>query len=151
MKRLALLALLALALVVVACSSPTPPPAAKEAAVPSPEYARIEAAARQYAPVEIGADLSKLPPAEQQALGKLVEAGWVMDGLFLRQVWAGNEGLLLNLLTDRSPLGQARSHFFLLNKGPWDRLDHDRAFLAGVPAKPEGANFYPAGASKAIA
>ena len=36
-----------------------------------------------------------------------------------------------------------------MNKGPWDRLDHNAAFLASVPPKPEGANFYPAGAAKA--
>ncbi len=112
------------------------------------EQAKLEAATAQYAPTEIGADLSKLPANEQQALAKLVQAGWIMDALFLRQAWAGNEGLLLNLLTDRSPLGQARTRYFLLNKGPWDRLDHNTPFLAAVPPKPEGANFYPAGATK---
>jgi hypothetical protein len=135
-------------LAVAACSSPTPAPEpAKEVVVP--ELAKLQAAAAQYAPTEIGADLSKLPANEQQALAKLVQAGWIMDALFLRQVWAGNEGMLLNQLTDRSPLGQARTHYFLINKGPWDRLDHTAPFIAGAPAKPEGANFYPAGATKA--
>ena len=135
-------------LALAACSSPTPAPEpAKEGVVP--ELAKLQAAAAQYAPVDIGADLSKLPANEQQALAKLVQAGWIMDGLFLRQVWAGNEGVLLNLLTDRSPLGQARTHYFLLNKGPWDRLAHNAPFVAGAPVKPEGANFYPAGAGKA--
>jgi len=139
-----------LALVLAACSAPTQAPVpqpAKEVVVP--EQAKLQAAAAQYAPTEIGADISKLPANEQQALARLVEAGWIMDALFLRQVWSGNDALLLNLLTDRSPLGQARLHYFLINKGPWDRLDHNRPFLAGVPAKPEGANFYPAGATKA--
>ena len=40
--------------------------------------------------------------------------------------------------------------YFLINKGPWSRLDHNRPFLPGVPSeKPAEANFYPAGASKA--
>ncbi len=135
-------------LALAACSSPTPAPEpAKEVVVP--ELAKLQAAAAQYAPTEIGADLSKLPANEQQALAKLVQAGWIMDALFLRQAWAGNEGMLLNLLTDRSPLGQARTHYFLLNKGPWDRLAHNEPFIAGAPVKPEGANFYPAGATKA--
>jgi hypothetical protein len=135
-------------LALAACSAPTPAPGpAKEVVVP--ELAKLQAAAAQYAPTDIGADLSKLPANERQALAKLVEAGWIMDGLFLRQAWAGNEGMLLNLLADRSPLGQARTHYFLLNKGPWDRLTHNEAFIAGAPAKPEGANFYPAGAGKA--
>jgi hypothetical protein len=147
MKRIiALAALVVLAL--AACSSPTPAPApAKEVVVP--ELAKLQAAAAQYAPTEIGADLSNLPASELQALAKLVEAGWIMDGLFLRQAWAGNEGMLLNLLTDRSALGQARTHYFLINKGPWDRLDRNAPFIAGAPVKPEGANFYPAGAGKA--
>jgi len=73
----------------------------------------------------------------------------VMDAIFLRQSWAGNPALLMELLEDRTPLGQARLRYFLINKGPWSRLDHNRPFLAGVPAdKPGGANFYPAGATK---
>ena len=77
-------------LALAACSSPTPAAApAKEVVVP--ELAKLQAAAAQYAPTEIGADVSKLPANEQQALAKLVQAGWIMDALFLRQVWAGNE------------------------------------------------------------
>ena len=45
-------------------------------------------------------------------------------------------------------LPAARLHYFLINKGPWSRLDHNRVFIPGVPAKPEAANFYPAGATK---
>src|SRR5438093_576589 len=37
---------------------------------------------------------------------------------------------------------------FLINKGPWDRLDHNRPFVPGAPAKPESANFYPAATTK---
>ena len=114
-----------------------------------PDQSALEAMARQFVPVEIGADVSALPANERQALAKLVEAGWVMDGLFLRQAWAGNQALLQQLLADPTPLGGARRHYFLINKGPWDRLDHNRRFIPGVPPKPEGANFYPAGATKA--
>ncbi len=135
-------------LIAAACASPATTTSAPAKEVVVPEQAKLDAAVAQFAPTDIGADISKLPASEQQALARLVEAGWVVDGLFLRQVWAGNEGLLLNLLSDRSPLGLARTHYFLLNKGPWDRLDHNTPFLAGVPPKPEGANFYPAGATK---
>jgi Peptidase family M49 len=148
MKRLIALGSLVI-LTVAACASPTPTSTAAPAKeVVVPEQAKLEAAAAQYAPTDIGADISKLGAGEQQALALLVRAGWVMDGLFLRQVWAGNEGLLLNLLSDQSPLGKARTHYLLINKGPWDRLDRNIAFIAGVPSKPEGANFYPAGATK---
>ena len=62
----------------------------------------------RFAPVDLSADVGKLPSNERQALAKLVEAAKVMDTLFLRQVWAGNETMLLNLLQDSSPLGRER-------------------------------------------
>ena len=119
--------------------------------------------AARFAPVEIGADVSKLPPNEQRALGRLVAAARIMDALFLRQVWSGNDALLQQLSREAleaarqagmgaereaSDLALARLHYFLINKGPWSRLDHDRVFIPRVPAKPGGANFYPAGATK---
>ncbi len=102
----------------------------------------------RFAPVDIGADISALPPGEAAALGKMVEAARLMDGLFLQQVWAGNTALLIRLAADRTPLGQARLHYFLINKGPWSRLDHDAAFIPGVPEKPALANYYPEDATK---
>lgn len=102
----------------------------------------------RFAPVDIGVDLSSVPMQERLVLRKLIEASRIMDALFLRQVWAGNEALLLRLVEDDTPLGQARLRYFLINKGPWSRLDHDRPFIPGVGTKPGGANFYPAGASK---
>jgi hypothetical protein len=138
-------------LAVAACSgqphrTSAPPSNSQEASVA--EAAKLAAMIARFAPVDIGADVSGLPENEQRALARLVEAGWVMDGLFRRQVWAGNEGLLARLLADQSPAGRARLHYFLLNKGPWSRLDHNASFVPGAPPKPEAANFYPAGASK---
>ena len=115
-----------------------------------PDVARLQTMAARFAPVEIGADISALPPNEQKALAKLVEAGYVMDRLFIRQVWDRNDFTMRELQADKSPLGQARLNYFQINKGPWSRLDHDAPFVPGVPAKPEGANFYPAGATKAF-
>ena len=113
-----------------------------------PDQAKLQAMAKRFAPVDIGADISGLPASERQALTRLVQAAWIMDGLFLRQVWAGNETMLLYLLKDDSPLGQARLQYFLLNKGPWSRLDDNGPILSGLGPKPPGANFYPAGATK---
>ena len=102
----------------------------------------------RFAPVDLTADVSSLPPNERRALARLVEAARMFDGLFLRQVWAGNESMLLALLGDTSELGRARLHYFLINKGPWSRLDHNEPFVPGAPSKPPQANFYPAGATK---
>jgi hypothetical protein len=105
--------------------------------------------AAQFAPTELTVDLSKLAPADRGVLTKLVQASKIIDALFLRQVWEGNEALLLELARDTTEEGRARLHNFLINKGPWSRIDHNKPFVDGVPAKPEGANFYPAGVSKA--
>jgi hypothetical protein len=115
----------------------------------APDLAALTKMAARFAPVDIGADVSALPVEERQALVHLIEAARQADAIFLQQVWAGNNALLMDLSDDPTPLGRARLSYFLLNKGPWSRLDHDAAFIPGAPAKPEGANFYPAGASKA--
>ncbi len=115
----------------------------------SPSAAELKKANERFAPTHLAVDLSKLPDNERAALKKLVQAARLMDGLFFRQVWAGNEALLLTLLQDPSPLGAERVRSLLLHKGPWDRLEHNAAFIPGVPPKPAAGNFYPAGATKA--
>ncbi len=122
-----------------------------------PTLAELQRMTARFAPAEITADLSALPAGERAALARLVDAGRIMDALFLRQVWAGNDAMLQELARLAAvPAGPrasrsaaARLRYFLINKGPWDRLDHNRPFVPGAPPKPEGANFYPAGATKA--
>jgi hypothetical protein len=120
---------------------------AQEASVS--ETARLQKMTARFAPTTIRADLSHLSAADRSVLAKLVEASKLLDALFLRQVWSGNEAMLLDLARDTTPEGRSRLHYFLLNKGPWSRLDHDEVFVPGAPAKPAGANFYPEGSSKA--
>ena len=114
--------------------------------LPNPE--QLAAQSARFAPVEVRVDVSGLPAQEQAVLAKLVEASRYVDALFLRQRSAGNEALLLQLLSDQTALGRARLDYFLLNKGPWSELDEDRAFLPGVSVKPPNANFYPADATR---
>ncbi|WP_164009309.1 dipeptidyl-peptidase 3 family protein [Pyxidicoccus trucidator] len=114
-----------------------------------PDAAELQRMTARFAPVELRVDLKALPDNEKRALGKLVQASKVMDALFLRQRWAGNPTMLLDLLHDDSPLGRARLHAFLLDKGPWSSLDEAKPFIPGAAPKPESANFYPAGATKA--
>ena len=116
---------------------------------PVSDTVKLQRMAARFAPTEIGADLSNVSPQDRRVLAKLVGASKIIDALFLRQVWAANDAMLLDLVKDETALGRARLHYFLLNKGPWSRLDHNQPFVPGAPAKLEGANFYPAGASKA--
>src|SRR3954470_15463818 len=120
------------------------------AAIParSPDAATLRRMAARFAPTEVTADLSRLPAREKAALAKLALAAKLMDTIDLRQAWAGNEPLLLQLSQDASPLGRARLRLFLIDKGPWSNLDGDAPFIPGVPARPDAANFYPPGATK---
>lgn len=121
---------------------------ARSEAGAAPSLQRLQTMTSRFAPVSLGADLATLPANERQAVDKLVEAARVMDVLFLRQVWAGNAPLLMSLSRDDTPLGRARLRYFLINKGPWSRLDENAPFIPGVGARPEGANFYPVDATK---
>ena len=122
--------------------------AAQEGSVP--DTVRLQGMAARFAPTDIGADVSKLSVRDRKVLAKLVEASRIIDALFLRQVWAGNGAMLLDLVRDETPEGRARLHYFLINKGPWSRLDHDMVFVPGAPPKPAGANFYPPAAPETM-
>ncbi|MCU0977187.1 MAG: hypothetical protein MUC71_12900 [Steroidobacteraceae bacterium] len=110
--------------------------------------ARLAEMSARLAPVDIEVDLSGLPGDERAALASLVRAGYVADGIFLRQLWAGNPALLMQLLADDSLVGRARLDYFRINKGPWSQLDAEAPFLPGVGPKPGGSNYYPADATR---
>jgi hypothetical protein len=104
----------------------------------------LAAKIRRFALTEVTADASRLSEGDRKALDKIIEAARLMDPLFLRQVWAGNEELKKRLEADTSREGRDRLHYFMINKGPWSRLDKDEPFIEGVPhEKPPQANYYP--------
>jgi hypothetical protein len=151
------LSIMSLALVstLAACSGPTPsatatasPSASAPTTAPTGVADDIARKAARFAPTDIAADLSGLAESERRALSHMIRAAQVMDALFLEQVWAGNEAMLVDLLRDQSDEGKARLHYFLINKGPWSRLDHNEPFVSGAPPKPAAANYYPPGATK---
>ncbi len=122
------------------------PPAEKKSS--ASETARIQQMTARFVPTDITADISKLSPNDRRVLAKLVQASSIIDGIFLRQVWTGNVSMLLDLSSDQTPEGRARLHYFLINKGPWSRLDEDKPFVFGAPPKPPNAAFYPDDATK---
>jgi hypothetical protein len=114
------------------------------ASAATPDVNELNRMIARYAPAALAVDSSHLAPGDRQALAKLVEAARVIDDLFITQLWSGNAALKAQLEKDTTPLGKARLHYFMLNKGPWSDLDNHAAFLPGVPPKkPLGANFYP--------
>jgi hypothetical protein len=121
------------------------------------ETADLLAKAARFAPVDLSADISALPPSEVEVLRHLIAASQVVDGLYLRQVWAGNPGMLTTLASQASDAAagsvdatraSARLRYFILNKGPWSRLDENETFVPGAAEKPPAASFYPADATK---
>jgi hypothetical protein len=150
-KAVTVVAATSLIATLAACraQAPTTPPADAPANPPVDKTAAdLQQKSARFAPTDLTADISALPANEREALAHMVRAAQVMDALFLEQVWAGNEAMLHTLLRDESPAGRARLHEFLINKGPWSRLDHNEPFVPGAPPKPAAANFYPAGATK---
>ena len=108
--------------------------------------------AARFAPADIGADVSPLPENERQALAKLIAAARIIDALFLRQVWAGNEALLLQLrrTTTSAPARPRRASTTSCSTRARGRgSTTTRRSSPACRHKPEAANFYPAGATKA--
>ena len=138
------------ALAACRAQAPSAPPAnSAPASTADQAVSDVQQQTARYAITDLTADISGLPANEQEALAHMVRAAQVMDALFLEQAWAGNETMFQALVKDETPLGKARLHAFLVNKGPWSRLDHNQSFVPGAPEKPASANFYPQGATKA--
>jgi hypothetical protein len=116
----------------------------KPAAGAAPDLPELQKRIARFAPTEMRVDLSGLSEGDRKALAKLVEAGRVIDDLFLAQLWDRNHALYTELKKDTTPLGRARRRYFWINKSPWDSLAENEAFLPDVPAKKlAGSNFYP--------
>jgi hypothetical protein len=98
----------------------------------------------RFAPTVLTANTTHLSPNDRVALKKIIQAAKLLDPLFLRQVWSGNEALEKKLQADETVAGRQRLHYFYINDGPWSRLDNNEPFIEGVPhEKPPQANYYP--------
>jgi hypothetical protein len=91
----------------------------------------------KYASFKLTTDLSTLRDSDKKVIGLLIDAAKIMDDLFWYEAY-GDKKEAMSLTDDED----TRS-FLQINYGPWDRLNGNQAFIEGVEAKPEGANFYP--------
>ncbi|CAO3681785.1 unnamed protein product [Umbelopsis ramanniana] len=100
----------------------------------------IDKRLERYTPYEFTADLSDLKEGDRAAIKPLVQAAKLIDKIYIRQAWAGNEQLKKKLeeLGDKKLLT-----LFNMYKGPWAKEDDNAPFVKGVPARPKGANYYP--------
>ncbi len=97
----------------------------------------------KYTPVRLAADITGLSASERRMLPLLIDAARAMHDVFWIQSY-GNRDSLLSSIAD--PLAR---EFAVINVGPWDRLDDNAPFIAGIGPKPEGSNLYPRDMTKA--
>lgn len=102
----------------------------------------IAAKVAEYALFVLNTDTSVLSANEKQMLPILLEAAAIMDDIFWKQAY-GDKAALLAGIKDSMV-----REFVLINYGPWERLNDNKPFVAGVAAKPAGAGFYPVDMTK---
>lgn len=120
-------------------------PAATDAATAArfqPADVSIPARLARYATVRLTTDLSRLSPEDQRVLGHFIDAAQHINAIYWRQVY-GDPKPLLDGITDPD-----LKRLVEINFGPWDRIDGNAPFVAGVGPKPAGAQFYPADMTK---
>lgn len=115
---------------------------------PAPAESPIALKIKRFARTELTGDVSRLSQGDRQALDKLIQAAKLMNQIYLRQEWEGNEALMQRLSADTSSPAKEQLKLFMIEMGPWSSLDHDEPFVDGVPAKPKYANYYPADMTK---
>lgn len=109
----------------------------------APTVAPASEALAKYTTVRLEPDLSALTANERRMLPLLIDAARAMDDVFWIEAYGDRKALI-------AKLGDADARKLAdINFGPWDRLDDNRPFVAGVGARPAGANYYPADMSKA--
>ncbi|PYF75732.1 dipeptidyl-peptidase 3 family protein [Pedobacter nutrimenti] len=95
-----------------------------------------------YETVKLTTNLNELSVNERKILPLLIQAAQIMDELFWKQTYPERDSLLNTIRDEKT------KSFVRINYGPWDRLNGDKPFVAGIGPKPEGATFYPAGMTK---
>ncbi|MDT8392808.1 MAG: Zn-dependent hydrolase [Bacteroidales bacterium] len=141
---------LVIALLIASCLPHKSDKIAEDSQTIIPSGASLEAAPQDYvnerlsiyAPFRLTAKLAHLSENEQQIVSILYEVAGIMDGLFWKQTIGQPEEFLARI-QDESTLKFAK-----INYGPWDRLNNNKPFIAGIGEKPKGANFYPENMTK---
>jgi hypothetical protein len=107
-----------------------------------PAEATMKDKLSKYTPFKLTAELDGLTDDQRRMVKLFIEAAEPMDDAFWIQAYGDREALLESV---EDP--DAR-RFAVINYGPWDRLAGDEPFVAGVGAKPKGANLYPVDVTK---
>ena len=95
-----------------------------------------------YERVKLSTNLNQLSLNDRKVLPLLIQAAEIMDELYWKQAYPQKDSLLASVKDEKT------REFVNINYGPWDRLNNDKPFVAGIGAKPDGASFYPYGINK---
>lgn len=95
-----------------------------------------------YERVKLSTNLNQLSVNDRKILPLLIQAAEIMDELYWKQAYPQRDSLLATIKDEKT------REFVNINYGPWDRLNNDKPFVAGIGNKPEGASFYPYGTTK---
>jgi hypothetical protein len=104
------------------------------------EYVKGEL--EKLVPVELKCDLSSLSEQDKKVLTRLIEAGKIIDELFLVQVYIENPKIQMELYQLNNPDDSYYLELFNIMFGPWNRIDENKPFINNKE-KPAGAGFYP--------
>ncbi|MFZ5940285.1 MAG: dipeptidyl-peptidase 3 family protein [Bacteroidota bacterium] len=91
----------------------------------------------EYAPVQLTSDLSGLSENQLEMLTKLFQVAEIMEQIYWKQAYPDRESMLESLSSNQV------KQFFMINYGPWERLNNDLPFIPEVGPKPSGSGFYP--------
>jgi len=95
-----------------------------------------------YEKVKLTTNLNQLSVNDRKILPLLIQAAEIMDDLYWKQAYPQRDSLMATIKDEKT------REFVNINYGPWDRLNNEKPFVAGVGPKPEGASFYPYGITK---
>jgi hypothetical protein len=95
-----------------------------------------------YEKVKLTTNLNSLTVSERKILPLLIQAAQIMDELFWKQAYPQRDSLLSTIKDEKT------KSFIWINYGPWDRLNGDKPFVAGIGPKPDAGTFYPANMTK---
>lgn len=106
------------------------------------EKTQVQKILDKYTTFTLTTDLNQLSDKQKEMIGILIEAGEVMNDLFWYETY-GDKDALLESVED-----EAVQKAIMINYGPWDKLDGNKAFVEGIGDKPLGANYYPVDMTK---
>jgi hypothetical protein len=124
--------------------TPTPPTPTPMPVSPAPTIsAGPEEVLAKFTTVKLEPDTASLTRNERRMLPLLIDAAREMHEIYWVQVIGPKDSVLASI---KDPAARRLADVMV---GPWNRLEDNAPFVAGVGPRPAGANFYPRDMTKA--